>query len=107
MKVAPFKALLAKFAFYLKTFRALPSISQASRSSSHIQQKTTEESLSRRAADAGKDKVMSDTDAKAEEDLSQNRDEAQDDGGDDEVREGPLRYHLYEGCASCQLGKKE
>ena len=44
---------------------------------------------------------MSDTDAKVEENLSQNRDEAQDDGGDDEVREGPFRYHLYTSCASC------
>lgn len=33
---------------------------------------------------------MSDTDTKAEEDRSQNRDDAQDDGGDDEVREGPF-----------------
>lgn len=44
---------------------------------------------------------MSDADPKAEEDLSQNRDEAQDDGGDDEVREGPLRYHLHRSYALC------
>ena len=50
---------------------------------------------------------MSDTDVKAEDDLSQNRDEAQEDGGDDEVREGPFRYRLYASCASWQQGNKE
>lgn len=50
---------------------------------------------------------MSDADVKAEEDLSRNRDETQDDGGDDEVREGSLRYHLCNSYASHEPGRKE
>ena len=50
---------------------------------------------------------MSDIDGKAEDDLSQNRDEAQDDGGDDEVREGPFRYRFLASCALWQQGNTE
>ena len=43
---------------------------------------------------------MSDAGGKPEDEISQNRDEAPDDGGDDEVREGPFRYYLYASCAT-------
>ena len=55
----------------------------------------------------GNQKAMSDTDGKPEDEISQTRDEAQDDGGDDEVREGPFRLSLHANCASGQRGNRK
>ncbi len=50
---------------------------------------------------------MSDADVKPEYENGQNRDEAHDDGGDDAVREGPLRDCLYASYALWRLDSRK